>query len=50
MAIHQQPGGRGFSTAPREGVIFDIRGNYATKSTAVAEFVKRLRLDCVDEL
>ena len=43
MAIHHQPGGGGFSTAPREGVIFcwDIRGNYATKST-VAECVKRL--------
>ena len=44
-------GGGGFSTAPREGVIFcwDIRGNYATKST-VAECVKRLCLGCVDEL
>ena len=38
MAIHHQPGGGGFSTEPREGVMFcwDIRGNYATKST-VAE-------------
>ena len=34
-----------------QGVIFcwDIRGNYATKSTA-AECVKRLCLGCVDEL
>ena len=34
-----------------KGVIFcwDIRGNYATKST-VAECVKRLCLGCVDEL
>ena len=34
-----------------KGVIFcwDIRGNYATKST-VAECVKRLNLGCVDEL
>ena len=36
---------------PWEGVIFcwDIRGNYATKST-VAECVKRLCLGCVGEL
>ena len=35
----------------KKGVIFcwDIRGNYATKST-VAECVKRLCLGCVDEL
>ena len=34
-----------------KGVIFcwDIRGNYATKST-VAECVKRLNLGCVGEL
>ena len=34
-----------------KGVIFcwDIRGNYATKST-VAECVKRFCLGCVDEL
>ena len=34
-----------------KGVIFcwDIRGNYATKST-VTECVKRLCLGCVDEL
>ena len=34
-----------------KGVLFcwDIRGNYATKST-VAEYVKRLCLGCVDEL
>ena len=37
--------------SPWEGVIFcwDIRGNYATKSTS-AECVKRLCLGCVDEL
>ena len=37
--------------SPWEGVIFcwDIRGNYATKST-VAECVKRLCLGFVDEL
>ena len=34
-----------------KGVLFcwDIRGNYATKST-VAEYVKRLCMGCVDEL
>ena len=46
----------GFSTTLRrrlhlKGVIFcwDIRGNYATKST-VAKCVKRLCLGCVDKL
>ena len=35
-----------------KGVIFcwDIRGNYATKPSTVAECVKRLCLGCVDEL
>ena len=42
--------GGGF-TYYMKGVIFcwDIRGNYATKST-VTECVKRLCLGCVDEL
>ena len=47
MAIHHQPGG--VSTAPGRELYFDIRGNYATKST-VAECMKRLCLGCVDEL
>ena len=48
--------GRGFYCTTEaasliKGVIFcwDIRGNYATKST-VTECVKRLCLGCVDEL